>query len=198
MKSNSCPTWISDILLQKFSTQCVHSRALNLGIRFFLLVEMEGHCQMSYQNWVFLSNFFSLWGQKDSSPIELGTLSVSLSLVGEEAGARRNDGLSSHSTSRQSILERTGVEDDMKKKNLKSASQFCCQIKKPIKKLGRAEGIITPRALCTTGVELSVPEDGSHSTKQHRRLRGGPVGRISNISLHLQSTLKTKGCSTSL
>lgn len=35
MKSNCCPTWISDILLQRFSTQCVHSRALNLGISPF-------------------------------------------------------------------------------------------------------------------------------------------------------------------
>lgn len=99
-----------------------------------------------------------------------------------------------HST----ILETTGVEDDRKKKNLKIASQFCCQIKKPIKNLGRAEGIIIPPGLCTTGVELSVPEDGSHSSKPHRCLRRGPVDRISNISLNLQRTLKTKGCSTSL
>lgn len=66
---------------------------------------------------------------------------------------------------------------------------FAVKSKKPIKKLGRAEGIITPRGLCTTGVELSAPEDGSHSSKPHRCLRGGPVGRISNISLNLQRTL---------
>lgn len=35
MESTSCPTWISDILLQRFSTQCVQRRALKLGISPF-------------------------------------------------------------------------------------------------------------------------------------------------------------------
>lgn len=78
----------------------------------------------------------------------------------------------------------------LRKSKLETTSESCWQIKKPSKELGRAEGSITSQGLCTTGLELFFPEDGSCFPKTHWCLRGGPVNRISAISLHLQSTPK--------
>lgn len=197
MKSNSCPTWISDILLQRLSTQCAHSRALNLGINPFTCRSEKSLADVLPQTGYFYTISSAYEDRRTPAPLS-SVPSVSLSLVDQEARASRSDGLSSHSTSRQSILETAGVEDDMKKKNLNIASQFFCQIKKPIKKLGRVEGIITPW-------EMSYNWSGTvcswrwFSFLQNTQVsEGRACGRISNLSLNLQRTLKTKGHSTSL